>query len=313
MRHAELMRDMSGLLVKRSDVVSAGGDTTTLEREARRGLFVRVAPGAYVSSETWRSLDLADQHATRVHAVVPRLAPDVVVSHESALVVHGFPLLGRWPERVHVVAPRRERDKVDARVHQHAVTLAADEIEDVDGLRVVVSRRAAVDAVRRRDLRGAAVVLDHGLRTGAFTRAELEAAVAARRGAQGSRRAAVAVAFADGRAESPGESLSRAVIHGARLTRPVLQARFPEVGPLVGVVDFWWPEFGVVGEFDGDVKYRDASLRRGRSPEQVVIDEKRREDALRAMPDVRTVVRWTWADALRSEPLLRALARAGVR
>ena len=304
---------MSAIVVRRRDVVAAGGDSSTLEREARRGIFVRVAPGAYVPTDTWRSLDAGQQHATRVHAVVPRLAPDVVVSHESALAVHGFPLLGSWPERVHVVAPRRERDKVDARVHQHAMALAPDELGDVDGLRVAVARRAAVDVVRRRYLRGAAVLLDHGLRTGAFTRAQLETAVTARRWVQGSRRAAVAVAFADGRSDSPGESLSRAVIHGAGLTRPMLQERFPEVGPLIGVVDFWWPEFGVVGEFDGDVKYRDASLRRGRSPEQVVIDEKRREDALRASPGVRTVVRWTWADALRGEPLLRALTRAGVR
>jgi hypothetical protein len=307
------MRDMSEILVRRSDIVSAGGDSSTLEREARRGLFVRVAPGAYVPTGTWRSLDAGQQHATRVHAVVPRLAPDVVVSHESALALHGFPLLAQWPERVHVLAPRRERDKVDVRVHQHAATFAADEVADVDGLRVVASRRAAVDAVRRRDLRGAAVVLDHGLRIGAFTRAELEAVIAARRGVRGSRRAAVAVAFADGRADSPGESLSRAVMHGAGLTRPLLQARFPEVGPLIGIVDFWWPDFGVIGEFDGEVKYRDASLRRGRSPEQVVIDEKRREDGLRASPGVRTVVRWSWADALRGDPLLLALARAGVR
>ena len=266
-----------------------------------------------VVSSTWTEADPRQRHVLRVRGVVGRLSSDVVVSHESALALNGFPLLGRWPERVHVVAPRRERDKVDARVHQHAASLETDEIEIVDGLRVAARRRAAVDAVRRRDLRGATVVLDHGLRTGAFTRPQLEACVAARRGVQGSRRAAASVAFADGRAESPGESLSRAVIHSGGLTRPVLQQRIPEVGALAGLVDFWWPEFGVVGEFDGDVKYRDASVRRGRSPEQVVIDEKRREDALRATPGVRAVVRWTWADALRGEPLLQALARAGVR
>nr|BFF15511.1 hypothetical protein GCM10025699_68140 [Microbacterium flavescens] len=81
----------------------------------------------------------------------------------------------------------------------------------------------------------------------------------------------------------------------------------------MGIVDFWWPEFGVVGEFDGEVKYRTADMLRGRTPEQVVIDEKRREDALRSMPGVRAVVRWNWADAMRAEPLLAALRRAGVR
>lgn len=301
------------LLIRRESVVAAGGDSSSLERDARRGLLRRLAPGVYAPTPAWQALTPVRRHAARVQAVVPRLGDDVAVSHESALALRGFPLLGDWPERVHVVNPRRDHDKVGPWSHQHAAPLVSEEVEVVDGLRVVAARRAAVDAVRRRDLAGGAVILDHGLRVGAFTREDLQAVVASRRRVPGSRRAAAAVAFADGRSDSPGESLSRAVIHLAGLTMPELQVRFPPTGPLVGIVDFWWPEFGVVGEFDGEVKYRTADMLRGRTPEQVVIDEKRREDALRSMPGVRAVVRWNWADAMRAEPLLAALRRAGVR
>lgn len=63
----------------------------------------------------------------------------------------------------------------------------------------------------------------------------------------------------------------------------------------VGQVDFWWPEPGIVGEFDGMEKYG-RSLRPGETVAEAVLREKRREDALRAQPEVRTVVRWTWPD-----------------
>ncbi|ROS58316.1 hypothetical protein EDF38_3059 [Frigoribacterium sp. PhB160] len=306
------MRDVSAFIIRRSEVVADGGDSSALERDARAGCLRRLAAGAYVRSDDWGILDPEEQHAARVHAVVPRLGLETFVSHESALALQGFPLLGDWPTRVHVIARGRPRAKVSAGLHRHAVPLSDDEWRMVQGLPVVLPARAAVDVVRDRDLRGGAVVLDHGLASGAFVRADLDAVLADRCRVPGSRRAAASVAFADGRSGSPGESLSRAVIHAAGLRAPVLQARFPASGPLVGIVDFWWPCCGVIGEFDGESKYLDEALRGGRTAKQVVIDEKWREDALRAQPDVRGFVRWDWSDALRGEPLLQKLARAGV-
>lgn len=303
---------MSEVLIRRREVVADGGDSTALERDARRGQVLRLAPGAYVRSSDWAELRPAEQHAARVHAVVPRLGPEAVVSRESALAVRGFPLLGVWPTRVHVVARQRTRDRVSAGLHQHAAVLRDDEVGTVQGLRVVVPRRAAVDVVRTRDLRGGVVVLDHGLATGVFSRIDLEGVLADGGRVQGSRRAAASIAFAEASAESPGESLSRVVVHEAGLRAPELQKRFPATGLLVGVVDFWWPCCGVIGEFEGEVKYRDAAMRGGRSADQVVIDEKLREDALRAMPGVRAFVRWNWSDAFRTAPLLRKLAAAHV-
>ncbi|MGY1660714.1 type IV toxin-antitoxin system AbiEi family antitoxin domain-containing protein [Geodermatophilus sp. SYSU D00705] len=91
-----------------------------------------------------------------------------------------------------------------------------------------------------------------------------------------------AAALADGRAESPPESRGRLRILGAGLPVPELQVeiRVPG-GRLVAVVDAWFDREAVAVEFDGQVEYTDPW--RGRSPERVLWEEKRREDELRAL------------------------------
>ena len=73
-------------------------------------------------------------------------------------------------------------------------------------------------------------------------------------------------ALADPLSMSPGESLSRVQMFLLNLPRPELQQEIRDAEGLVGVVDFGWD--GVVGEFDGKVKYRStrartAGVRRG--------------------------------------------------
>jgi hypothetical protein len=130
------------------------------------------------------------------------------------------------------------------------------------------------------------------------TALQLAEGVTTLRGWPGARRAARAVALADGRAESPLETRGRLRIVGAGLPQPELQVEIRTGGRLVGVVDAWFEEAAVAVEFDGRVKYTDPW--RDRTPQQVLWDEKRREDELRAL-DVRVVriadadlgARWT--------------------
>ncbi len=89
--------------------------------------------------------------------------------------------------------------------------------------------------------------------------------------------------FADGASESAGESYSRVLIHEYGFVAPELQIRF-EGGPGGGIgirglpgpsreirVDFYWEGAGVVGEFDGRVKY-------GRDGVSIASAEHRRYD-----------------------------------
>lgn len=120
-----------------------------------------------------------------------------------------------------------------------------------------------------------------------------------------------ACAFVDPRSESPGESLSRVLIHELGFVPPVPQWNVHAGdGAFVGRVDFWWPDVQVAGEFDGitkyDVQMHDSEEERRRA----IRHEKEREVRLRRV--VRDLGRWTWAD-LRSPARLEAeLVRVGV-
>lgn len=127
---------------------------------------------------------------------------------------------------------------------------------------------------------------------------------------RGHRRALDVIDFADARSESPLESLSRVSMYRMGVAQPDLQLPFRDRRGLIGYVDFAWPSLGIVGEADGDAKYLDATMRNGRSADRVVLDEKIREDRLRALG--LRVVRWRWEVASRPRELASLLFAAGV-
>jgi hypothetical protein len=90
----------------------------------------------------------------------------------------------------------------------------------------------------------------------------------------------------------------------------VLQQDFYDSEGFVARTDFYWPESGVIGEFDGDSKYLDDELLGNRSTREVILAEKKREDRLRALGY--TVVRWDWAAVKDPQLLRRKLVAAGV-
>ncbi|OFI37564.1 hypothetical protein BIU82_18995 [Arthrobacter sp. SW1] len=123
-------------------------------------------------------------------------------------------------------------------------------------------------------------------------------------------RMSAALTFADSRSESVGESLSRAVI--AELGFEVPELQFRVMGPFgeVARTDFHWRQRKLVGEFDGRIKYTRARELSGKSIEQVVAEEKAREDRIRALGY--SVVRWEWDELMQPGRLATKLLRAGV-
>jgi hypothetical protein len=142
------------------------------------------------------------------------------------------------------------------------------------------------------------------------TRNDLEAELVRIPLRQGRRKATRVVEFADGAADRPGESMSRASIHLAGLEMPLLQQWLRGASGKWYVVDFWWPRLRLIGEFDGKYKYTDEEFLRGRTPEQAVYDEKLREDDLRAAGH--GMSRWNWELALSPQRLSSHLQHAGV-
>jgi len=130
---------------------------------------------------------------------------------------------------------------------------------------------------------------DAALSTGQVTRKDLEVALRIARLGPGRADARTAVELADGLAESPGESWARVLFVSLGLPTVELQTEIRDArGKFVGRVDFLFRTHRTVVEFDGLVKYGGADGR------QALIDEKRREDALRALGY--QVVRLTWRD-----------------
>lgn len=295
--------------VTAEDARASGLGGEDLRRAARAGSLMRVRHGAYVSTDTWETADEAERHRLRVHAAARRLERPVF-SHESAAALWRLPLFGGWPEDVHVLV-RVERGITSTRgVRRHRVAEVPPPVVR-EGVAVTTIARTVVDLARVGPFARGLLLADDALRRDGVEREHLASELRAAGGGRGVRAARRVVDEADGAAESPGESLSRARMIELDLPRPVLQHEVRDRRGLVGRVDFFWADLGVVGEFDGRVKYRVDGVGDRRALEERVWDEKQREDRLRTAG--LRVVRWTWRDALEPARLARLLAAAGIR
>lgn len=266
--------------------------------------------GAYAREQAReRSVDQA--HRDLIRATIPQLRDDAVVSHASAAVLHGLPVWSKAIDRVHVTRNGSGGGKRRSLVHVHASPLGGGDVTSIGGIPVTSLARTVLDLCRTLPFEQAVAAGDHALRLGLLATA-LEEAMTLLEGWPGTRQARRAIAFLDGRSESAGESVSRVRIHEAGLPAPVPQREiYGPDGRLVARVDFCWEEQRTVGEFDGKIKYG-RLLKPGQSIEDVLFDEKRREDALRDLGW--QIVRWLWADLYRQgviqDRILRAFARA---
>jgi hypothetical protein len=136
-------------------------------------------------------------------------------------------------------------------------------------------------------------VCDSALRSG-VTPDQLTEVMLRCRSWPGARLASRPVAMADGRSANPGESWSRVILVAAGQAPTDLQRAFRDDRGLIGIVDYFWEEEMVVGEFDGRLKYAVAP---GATPEQAqraIVAEKIREDRLRALG--LEFVRWGYGE-----------------
>ncbi|HEY8587955.1 MAG TPA: hypothetical protein VIL55_00245 [Naasia sp.] len=175
----------------------------------------------------------------------------------------------------------------------------------MDGLYATPLERTFLDLAESLPFREAVVPADAALALGASIAAIRDLATG--EVCRGWRRVQRVIDFANPLSESPGESLSRVLFEELGLPAPLLQREFRDARGLIGRVDFWWPEQGVIGEFDGRVKYLG---RYPGAPEDALWREKVREDRLRAVAP--RVARWVWSDLETPERLLGILSAAGL-
>ncbi|WP_110588653.1 hypothetical protein [Microbacterium suaedae] len=266
--------------------------------------IVRLLPGVYVDQTAWRDLAPWERYLAKVHAVRHK-RPDAVFVLESAAVLRGHPVLPRQPY-VHVLADTKGAARITGTIQGHYFS---DPItpEQSSGFLHTSAVDTGVDLARVRHPAYGLAVLDHIIRTRASTIGEITATNDARDSSRGRSAARWAISRATGIPESVLESISIAVIEWLGFESPELQASF-DIGELgTARVDTYWPRENVMGEADGDSKYR---MHPG-GTEAALIQEKKREDALRRLAD--GFARWGWSACRRPEVLEKILADEGVR
>lgn len=289
----------------------------SLHRATARGVVVRLVRGIYIPHAVIENVAPSERELLRAVAAAIRGRVRQPLCGISAARVWGVPLLeDDFAPVVHALgwddhATRQVSDlrywatpDDRYRVVEHCGVAVTDLPRTIAELAVRSSFArsvAAIDwAVRVRRRPGEAATTLEKIRAAADTLALI----------RGRARLERALAFADGRSESPGESWMRVLIHQLGFEVPDLQYEYRLPDGRRFRTDFRWPSIRLAAEFDGRLKYRAGETRGGRSVEQVVIEEKEREDAVRATGDgmLRGV-----RDDLRDPRLLRQkLEAAGV-
>ncbi len=194
-------------------------------------------------------------------------------------------------------------------MHHLACDDIADQIVIREGLPVVNVSRTVWELASGSSLLAGVCAADSALRLYPECKTDISALTKIFAQRPGSRRARLVLRLADGRSESAGESFSRLLFFRTGFPKPELQHKVVDVdGRLLAVCDFYWPKYRHVGEFDGLIKYG-RLLADGQSAADVVVAEKRREDAVRGQ--ILGMSRWIWAEMMPSgeQLFLRRLHR----
>lgn len=279
----------------RRDVLDSGLADKDLTAGCRSGSILRLRRGYFTFPDLWDDLDERDRHLVMCRAVLDALGDCVALSHVSAAAAHGLCTWGVDLSRVHVTRLDKGATRVEGGVVHHKGRSSGSDLVDLGGMRVVRPVRAAIETASMGSSESALVVLDSLLHHGLGDEDELMEQFQRMAHWPATRHLHIPVRMADGRSDGPGESRGRWLFRTAHIPAPTLQ--FPVYdagGRLVATCDWGWEGEGVVGEFDGKIKYG-RLLRPGQTAGDVVFAEKQREDLVREITGYR-MVRLTWSD-----------------
>jgi hypothetical protein len=324
MRRAMSVPELSPLVRSRNSLLLGGWTERRLSAAVQRGELQVVRRGSYILAADAEILWAEGRHLAHVIAVVRDSAGGAAVSHESAAVVWGLPLYRHRPRRVHLTTESSGRISSGPDVMRHVAPLPASDVVVRHGIRTTTLSRTVFDLMRTLPMEASVSCADAAERMMALRgrewnedavtswRRSMAERIAGASGARGVKWARRVADFADGRAQLPGESVSRLQIVRLGFRRPRLQA--PVAGPRgrMYFVDLALDDVEAFGEFDGKGKYLDEALRRGIPLEQVLLEEKQREDWIRGTTQ-RRLARWGDEHIVTPRELAARLASFSIR
>lgn len=236
---------------------AAGLTWKVLRRAVRDGVLVETAYGVYAVVGV----------ATDALAVHRNLVLDAQLSssrrwhaaRRSSALLMGLPMIGRPPTVAQLVREGGRQGAHGRDRHRRVSPLASSDTWTYEGVDMTSPSRTVVDIARAESFRNAVVVADAALRRGVSLE-ELESVLARMRQWPGVVQARRAVRFADGRAESPGESLVRVASLRESLPVPEPQVEVYLRGEFLARVDGLVREQLLAVESDGAVKFTQAGV-----------------------------------------------------
>lgn len=240
-----------------AQLYAAGRSPAQVRTLVRSGRLVVIGHGIYVTqtvASQFAGLEHGD-HWLRAAAVLVAAGPGSVLSHQSAALAHNIDVIGQVDHVTMTTTQPGRRGRRNG-VHRYQV-VSRPEIVRKFGLPVTTPLRTVIDLIRTLPFPEGVVAADCAARLGEITLAELRLEAERLPQRPGSVRLARAAYFADSQAESPLESLARAVFDDGGLPPPVLQMPIHGDRGFIGRVDFYWPQHKTIAEVDGAAKYAD--------------------------------------------------------
>lgn len=291
---------------------STDADAVALKRRCKKGEVVEPAPGIYARPGYWQSLP-PDARAMHLMRGLSEKHGAWVFRESSAALAWGLEVPYPLALPVHAGVSRIPLSRCSSVAF---CSPSSHPIEMVEGVRSMPFWESVVDCLLTAPFSWGLAVADSALhRTGRGADWLMERVRELGKGCPGVNRALITASYADGRAESGGESRVRAFIIVNGFQMPELQVRIEdpvEPGRTYRGDCFWELRGGrgVLGEVDGIEKYEDEEMLGGRSTVEALVDERQREShlTLAGYP----VVRFTLDDLEHPQRLERKLIVAGI-
>jgi hypothetical protein len=285
-----------GVFTRRDALACGYTEREVRTATSRRGEWVVVRRGCYVERQLFDRVGKNGRYLLQVSAAALSADPGVIVSHGSAACALLMPLRPRWRELVHLTQVGVTGTRTEHGIKHHRAGCDQADLTMSGTLRTTGLARTAIDIAREHGYEDGVVACDAAKRLGAAD-VDLERVLDQMRCWPRITTARAAVRVADGGAQNPAESLLRLMVLE-------LDIGVPETQFVVRDDSRWAAADVRVGrhlfEFDGRVKYvgRESGGVADRPVQDILWDEKQREDWLRRVHGGFGVSRVTWQEML---------------
>lgn len=287
-------------------------DVSALNIRVGDGRVVKVFRGIYARREYWDTLSQKErgQHLIRSLSIVH---PTWVFSHSSAALIYGLDMANKIMLPLHYLVDYSNTGNNNPKLACHRTMAPISLMKS--NVKVTSLEQTVVDCAAYYPFRYALAIADSALHQGLTDKARLFNYLEERSNRRGVRQALRVIEFSDSRADNGGESYVRALILEANLPEPDLQVQIetPLYPGHYYYADFLFTrEDGVrvALELDGQEKYIDERMNKGRGVLGAMMKEREREAAITACGI--QVARLSFKQASNPEVLQSTLASYGI-